>query len=68
MARKTAAPPPPARKSGVPYTSFSAQVHIDQQKYSRYVCDSRAIPHEIDGVKAGSAQDSLGHVEFFQSE
>ncbi len=45
------APPPPARRRNTPYTFFSRQVHIDQQKYSRYVCDSRAIPHEIDGLK-----------------
>lgn len=32
-------------------TVFSKQVHLDQQKYSRYVCDSRAIPSEIDGLK-----------------
>ncbi len=39
----------PLRKT--PHTFFSTQVHVDQQKYSRYVCDSRAIPHEIDGLK-----------------
>jgi len=31
--------------------TFEEQVHDDQRKYSRYVCDSRAIPHEIDGLK-----------------
>jgi len=48
---KTTTPviPPPKRKT--PAVFFSEQVHIDQQKYSRYVCDSRAIPHEIDGLK-----------------
>ncbi len=30
---------------------FEAQVNDDQCKYSRYVCDSRAIPNEIDGLK-----------------
>lgn len=39
----------PLRKT--PHTFFSTQVHVDQQKYSRYVCDSRAIPQEIDGLK-----------------
>ena len=34
-----------------PNVSFEDQVHDDQRKYSRYVCDSRAIPHEIDGLK-----------------
>jgi DNA gyrase subunit A len=34
-----------------PSIPFEAQVHDDQRKYSRYVCDSRAIPHEIDGMK-----------------
>jgi len=34
-----------------PVVPFSDQVHQDQQRYSRYVCDSRAIPHEIDGLK-----------------
>lgn len=34
-----------------PKVSFEDQVHDDQRKYSRYVCDSRAIPHEIDGLK-----------------
>ena len=42
---------PPAVKRKIPHISFSNQVHLDQQKYSRYVCDSRAIPHEIDGLK-----------------
>ena len=31
--------------------SFVNQVSDDQKKYSRYVCDSRAIPNEIDGLK-----------------
>ncbi|MDH5655649.1 MAG: DNA gyrase subunit A [Spirochaetia bacterium] len=31
--------------------AFEEQIHDDQRKYSRYVCDSRAIPHEIDGLK-----------------
>ena len=30
---------------------FEIQVNDDQCKYSRYVCDSRAIPHLIDGLK-----------------
>jgi DNA gyrase subunit A len=30
---------------------FEVQVNDDQCKYSRYVCDSRAIPHETDGLK-----------------
>ncbi len=30
---------------------FEFQVNDDQCKYSRYVCDSRAIPNEIDGLK-----------------
>jgi DNA gyrase subunit A len=30
---------------------FSAQINLDQKRYSRYVCDSRAIPNEIDGLK-----------------
>jgi DNA gyrase subunit A len=34
-----------------PKVSFEDQVNDDQRKYSRYVCDSRAIPHEIDGLK-----------------
>lgn len=34
-----------------PQAWFEVQVHEDQCKYSRYVCDSRAIPHEIDGLK-----------------
>jgi DNA gyrase subunit A len=38
-------------KENFPSTSFEDQVHDDQRKYSRYVCDSRAIPHEIDGLK-----------------
>lgn len=33
------------------HRSFEDQVNDDQRKYSRYVCDSRAIPHEIDGLK-----------------
>jgi DNA gyrase subunit A len=35
----------------LPKISFEDQVNDDQRKYSRYVCDSRAIPHEIDGLK-----------------
>lgn len=31
--------------------SFVNQINDDQKKYSRYVCDSRAIPNEIDGLK-----------------
>jgi len=31
--------------------SFENQVDNDQKRYSRYVCDSRAIPNEIDGLK-----------------
>ena len=34
-----------------PKVLFEDQVNDDQRKYSRYVCDSRAIPHEIDGLK-----------------
>ncbi|WP_411823611.1 DNA gyrase subunit A [Leptospira sp. 'Mane'] len=34
-----------------PKRPFEEQVHDDQRKYSRYVCDSRAIPQEIDGLK-----------------
>ncbi|MBI4976486.1 MAG: DNA gyrase subunit A [Spirochaetes bacterium] len=30
---------------------FETQINEDQCKYSRYVCDSRAIPNEIDGLK-----------------
>lgn len=30
---------------------FSKQINEDQKRYSRYVCDSRAIPNEIDGLK-----------------
>ena len=32
-------------------TTFIDQVNLDQKRYSRYVCDSRAIPNEIDGMK-----------------
>ncbi|MDX1960175.1 MAG: DNA gyrase subunit A [Leptospiraceae bacterium] len=35
----------------IPVVPFEDQVNEDQKKYSRYVCDSRAIPHEIDGLK-----------------
>ncbi|MCX8000046.1 MAG: DNA gyrase subunit A, partial [Leptospiraceae bacterium] len=35
----------------IPTVPFDEQVDIDQKRYSRYVCDSRAIPHEIDGLK-----------------
>lgn len=31
--------------------SFVNQVNDDQKKYSRYVCDYRAIPNAIDGLK-----------------
>ena len=31
--------------------SFVDQVNLDQKRYSRYVCDSRAIPNEVDGLK-----------------
>jgi len=34
-----------------PERPFEEQINDDQRKYSRYVCDSRAIPHEIDGLK-----------------
>ncbi len=40
-----------ANKENSPVRTFEEQVHDDQRKYSRYVCDSRAIPHEIDGLK-----------------
>ena len=30
---------------------LSEQIHLDQRRYSRYVCDSRAIPNVIDGLK-----------------
>ena len=33
------------------FLSFEKQVNEDQLKYSRYVCDSRAIPSEVDGLK-----------------
>lgn len=49
MATKTL--PPDKTGKRTPHTFFSDQVHLDQQKYSRYVCDSRAIPHEVDGLK-----------------
>ena len=38
-------------KENLPRKSFEDQIHDDQRKYSRYVCDSRAIPNEIDGLK-----------------
>ncbi|TGK61727.1 DNA gyrase subunit A [Leptospira wolffii] len=38
-------------KDNFPKVPFEDQVNDDQRKYSRYVCDSRAIPHEIDGLK-----------------
>lgn len=38
-------------RENFPTRSFEDQVHDDQRKYSRYVCDSRAIPQEIDGLK-----------------
>ena len=39
------------RSPDFPKVLFEDQVNDDQRKYSRYVCDSRAIPHEIDGLK-----------------
>jgi DNA gyrase subunit A len=42
---------PPSSPSLEKRTEFSHQINLDQQKYSRYVCDSRAIPQEIDGLK-----------------
>ncbi|AXR60177.1 DNA gyrase subunit A [Leptospira mayottensis] len=42
---------PPKLKDSFPKRPFEDQVNDDQRKYSRYVCDSRAIPHEIDGLK-----------------
>lgn len=42
---------PPKSKESFPKRPFEDQVNDDQRKYSRYVCDSRAIPHEIDGLK-----------------
>ncbi|ASV11951.1 DNA gyrase subunit A [Leptospira santarosai] len=42
---------PPKSKDSFPKRPFEDQVNDDQRKYSRYVCDSRAIPHEIDGLK-----------------
>lgn len=30
---------------------FVEQLNLDQKRYSRYVCDSRAIPNVIDGLK-----------------
>ncbi|MEM7184196.1 MAG: DNA gyrase subunit A [Spirochaetota bacterium] len=38
-------------KVSLPENFFEEQINDDQRKYSRYVCDSRAIPHEIDGLK-----------------
>ena len=38
-------------RSDFPKVLFEDQINDDQRKYSRYVCDSRAIPHEIDGLK-----------------
>ncbi|HMV42492.1 MAG TPA: DNA gyrase subunit A [Leptospiraceae bacterium] len=38
-------------RTDFPKVLFEDQVNDDQRKYSRYVCDSRAIPHEIDGLK-----------------
>lgn len=40
-----------AEKKNYNKTSFIDQVNLDQKRYSRYVCDSRAIPNEIDGMK-----------------
>jgi DNA gyrase subunit A len=46
---------PSSIKADLPKTQekefFEDQLNDDQCKYSRYVCDSRAIPHEIDGLK-----------------
>jgi DNA gyrase subunit A len=39
------------KKTKIRHHYFEDQVNTDQCKYSRYVCDSRAIPHEIDGLK-----------------
>lgn len=38
-------------QSKIPVVDFTEQVNLDQKRYSRYVCDSRAIPHLIDGLK-----------------
>ncbi|MCE9501610.1 MAG: DNA gyrase subunit A [Leptospira sp.] len=38
-------------RTDFPERHFEDQVNDDQRKYSRYVCDSRAIPQEIDGLK-----------------
>ena len=38
-------------KEVVKAVDFTDQVNKDQKKYSRYVCDSRAIPNAIDGLK-----------------
>lgn len=38
-------------REDIPKVPFDDQVNNDQRRYSRYVCDSRAIPHEIDGLK-----------------
>lgn len=40
-----------SNQNPIPAVPFDEQVDIDQKRYSRYVCDSRAIPHEIDGLK-----------------
>jgi len=45
--KKATLPP----RQNFPIRPFEDQVHDDQRRYSRYVCDSRAIPHEIDGLK-----------------
>lgn len=43
--------PPQKPSSPIESISFDQQIHLDQQRYSRYVCDSRAIPNVIDGLK-----------------
>ena len=35
----------------VPQLNLNDQINLDQKRYSRYVCDSRAIPNMIDGLK-----------------
>ena len=35
----------------VPQINLNDQINLDQKRYSRYVCDSRAIPNMIDGLK-----------------
>ena len=38
-------------KPKIPSIAFADQINDDQKKYSRYVCDSRAIPNSVDGMK-----------------